>query len=670
MKKTGIHLVIVGILLIMVMPSFAQPTAVIKVVGVSERLVAQDTLDIYTKASTGLPNVGVGEMVYLVGNPADTTITAWNWSMTTRPRNSQAQLNATNTPVVKFTPDLVGTYRISLRVTSAAGQSEAVELAINAANYVGVGGIVGNPQVPQCAVCHNGQVDRKVSEWQETKHADVFARAVDGQQGLNWRAMCVRCHVVGYDTDSLANNHGFDDMARQEGWVFLDSANGGLRPGTWDTMKVRYPETAKMANIQCENCHGPGSAHMGNNADNKMVVSLETGPCAKCHDSGTHHTIPLQWAKSGHSHPVEESRAACVRCHSGYGFLDHLAGVPDSLKNLTYMPITCSVCHNPHDATNEHQVRTVQSVRLQNGVSVDFASGNLCANCHQSRRNAETYVQRYSAHFGPHYSNQADMLAGTNAIHYDREMESTLHNRVIENGCVGCHMSSGPSEQNSPGYLNVGDHTFAMKSSNGYEHTEACVECHNEIQNSFDDITVDDWDGDRVQESAREEIAGLMNTLAMLLPPVGEPDVVVTQNYTVPQLRAAYNYLFVKSDGSEGLHNPKYAKSILQAALADRENLGVEVVEGITPLEYSLSQAYPNPFNQISVVNYTLAKDGMVNLKVYDMAGREIQTVMSGEQKAGVYKVAVMLNNYPAGVYVLKLESDNFTANQKLVLLK
>jgi len=670
MRKFVIALGAICLLLTLVMTSFAQSTAIIKVLAVSDRTVARDTLDIYDKPSTGLPNVGVGEIVYLTGNPGDTAVTAWAWTMAARPRNSQAALSAANVAVVKFTPDLSGTYRITLRVTTAAGQSDAVELAVNAANYVGVGSIVGNPQVPQCAACHNGQVDQKVRPWSETKHGDVFARAIDGQQSMSWRASCVRCHVVGYNTDSLAVNHGFDDMARQEGWTFLDSARGGLRPGTWDTMKVRFPETAKMANIQCENCHGPGSAHMGNNSDNKMTVSLETGVCAKCHDSGTHHTRPYQWDNSGHSRPPEESRPSCVRCHSGVGFLDHLAGVPDSLKDLTYLPITCAVCHNPHDATNEHQVRTVTPVRLQNGVEVNFDLGNICANCHQSRRNAVTYVQRYSDRFGPHYCNQSDMVAGTNAIEYGREIESTPHGRIIENGCVGCHMSSGPEDPNAPGYLKLGDHSFAMKSDDGAEHIEACVRCHDDIDRSFDDIGVDDWDGDGRQESAKAEIQGLMTALAMLLPPVGEPTVVVTNRYTSAQLRAAYNYKFVESDGSGGLHNPGYAKGLLQAALADRENLGIEKVEGPAPLGYSLSEAYPNPFNPTSVVGYTLANDGFVSLKVFDMAGREIQTIISGEQKAGAYKALVMLAGHPSGVFILRMEAAGFNASKKLILLK
>ncbi|MFN3821302.1 MAG: PKD domain-containing protein, partial [bacterium] len=129
-----LSLLVVGALLGM-MELGAQPSAVIKVLGVSDRTVAIDPEDIFTRASTGLPNVGIGEMVYLQGASANAeeNISAWEWTLVDRPNNSQAQLSSSDQPIVTLVPDIVGTYRVQLRITTEQGQSDPVVIPINAA---------------------------------------------------------------------------------------------------------------------------------------------------------------------------------------------------------------------------------------------------------------------------------------------------------------------------------------------------------------------------------------------------------------------------------------------------------------------------------------------------------------------------------------------------------
>jgi hypothetical protein len=124
----------------------------------------------------------------------------------------------------------------------------------------------------------------------------------------------------------------------------------------------------------------------------------------------------------------------------------------------------------------------------------------------------------------------------------------------------------------------------------------------------------------------------------------------------------------VLNDGSRGLHNPKYAKGILQAALA---GLGVTPINpGTVPMAYALSEAYPNPFNPSTTINFSLAKSGHASIKVFDMAGREIATVISGEFNAGNYRTPIVLTSQPSGVYVLRMQAGTFDASRKLVLVK
>ncbi len=678
MKRSVLFLMAVSFLLALTSSSFAIPVAKPVTLGITPRDVVADTSDIFRKATTGLPNVGLGETIYLGQkvNPAENAVpdnlTGWTWAVTARPNNSQAQLSASDAAVVSFVPDLVGTYSFTLVVVSDSGQSAPVVLKVNAGNYVGVGNITGEPDAPKCAGCHDGQVDPddpKLEPWGETKHAGKFTRDYSGAQGRSgYRASCIGCHTVGFNTDQTAVNHGFDDVATQESWVFRDSARGGMQAWAFDSMKIQFPETAAMANIQCESCHGPGSRHIGNVADNRIVSTFDVGVCAKCHDSGTHHFRPMQWKLSGHSRQPMEERSPCANCHSGIGFVDKLNGVHDTLVTKAYQPIGCATCHDPHSATNPYQLRTVAPYMLLDSTVVNFGNGNLCINCHHARRIATlTQISGSRPRLDPHGSPQGDMVAGRGMFTFGERVRNSPHAQVVENVCVGCHMAETPEvAADTARFLKLGDHTFHMKTASGVEHTEVCASCHGEVED-FSEIGADnDWDGDGTYESVPLEMAGMVQNIKDILPPEG-PTAVFDSTWTTTQRMALWNANFVNSDGSGGYHNASYALGVLRVTL---NVLGVEMVDETVPLTYSLSEAYPNPFNPSTTLNYNLAKTGEVSIKVFDMAGRVVQTVASGEYKAGQYRSTINLAGESSGVYILRMQAGSFDASKKLVLVK
>jgi hypothetical protein len=85
---------------------------------------------------------------------------------------------------------------------------------------------------------------------------------------------------------------------------------------------------------------------------------------------------------------------------------------------------------------------------------------------------------------------------------------------------------------------------------------------------------------------------------------------------------------------------------------------------------YSLEQNYPNPFNPFTTINWQIAKDGFVTLKVYDLLGREIAQLINEEKKAGNYKVKFDGSSLPSGVYLYELISGGFKSTKKFVLMK
>jgi hypothetical protein len=98
----------------------------------------------------------------------------------------------------------------------------------------------------------------------------------------------------------------------------------------------------------------------------------------------------------------------------------------------------------------------------------------------------------------------------------------------------------------------------------------------------------------------------------------------------------------------------------------------VDVVEEkiIQPNTFTLSQNFPNPFNPVTNIDYQIGSPGFVNLKIFDVLGREVGTLVNGVKSAGVHKVQWDGSKFPSGIYLYRMESGNQSLKRKLVLLK
>ena len=86
--------------------------------------------------------------------------------------------------------------------------------------------------------------------------------------------------------------------------------------------------------------------------------------------------------------------------------------------------------------------------------------------------------------------------------------------------------------------------------------------------------------------------------------------------------------------------------------------------------KFTLYQNYPNPFNPVTKINYALPTQGFVSLKIYDITGREIKTLVNEVKQAGYYTVDFNGSNYSSGVYFYRIQSGDFVQTKRMVLLK
>ncbi|HEX2867151.1 MAG TPA: T9SS type A sorting domain-containing protein [Ignavibacteriales bacterium] len=115
----------------------------------------------------------------------------------------------------------------------------------------------------------------------------------------------------------------------------------------------------------------------------------------------------------------------------------------------------------------------------------------------------------------------------------------------------------------------------------------------------------------------------------------------------------------------------KLLKSYRPESMMRKENLKNITYSDVKPVtEYALSQNYPNPFNPTTVINYEIPKASKVMLKVYDMLGREVTTLVNELKEMGRYSVKFDASELPSGTYIYEIRANDFVKSGKMLLLK
>ena len=87
-------------------------------------------------------------------------------------------------------------------------------------------------------------------------------------------------------------------------------------------------------------------------------------------------------------------------------------------------------------------------------------------------------------------------------------------------------------------------------------------------------------------------------------------------------------------------------------------------------MQFSLGQNYPNPFNPATTINFSIPETQFVTLKIFNVLGQELKTLVNGIKEAGVYKINFDASSLNSGLYFYKLEAGSFNAVKKMMLTK
>jgi hypothetical protein len=127
------------------------------------------------------------------------------------------------------------------------------------------------------------------------------------------------------------------------------------------------------------------------------------------------------------------------------------------------------------------------------------------------------------------------------------------------------------------------------------------------------------------------------------------------------------DYVFVDDEIASGKYSYRLKQIDYDGTTVYSNVVDVDITE---PVDYQLSQNYPNPFNPTTTISYTIPKDGFVALKVFDVLGNEVETLVNEFQTSGRVNITFDASSLSSGVYYYKLVSGEFTSIKKLILMK
>jgi hypothetical protein len=131
-----------------------------------------------------------------------------------------------------------------------------------------------------------------------------------------------------------------------------------------------------------------------------------------------------------------------------------------------------------------------------------------------------------------------------------------------------------------------------------------------------------------------------------------------------------YKFISLAKDNAGNVEKTKLSHDAVTQIIT-----GIDDDKDEIPAEYALKQNYPNPFNPTTIIRYDLPEESFVTLRVYNVLGQEVATLVNEKQTAGKYNIEFSTNNrngvrMASGVYFYRLQTEQYVNTKKLILLR
>ena len=129
---------------------------------------------------------------------------------------------------------------------------------------------------------------------------------------------------------------------------------------------------------------------------------------------------------------------------------------------------------------------------------------------------------------------------------------------------------------------------------------------------------------------------------------------------------------FLLNDVADALTEDGWAlfDASIMWAMGGEEPDAVEATAPVVPLEFSLDDNYPNPFNPVTMIGFSIPRQTNVRLNIYSLTGKKLATLVNESRSAGKYSVTFDASNLSSGIYLYRLDTDLYTMTKKMVFIK
>ncbi len=471
--------------------------------------------------------------------------------------------------------------------------------------------------------------------WYDSDNKPIFTpNSTKADASTNSRSLakgCAGCHTNGLELNQDSNGewimHGAPVVDES---AYADYNNIYDIDGDGDLDQI---------NTTCERCHGPGSDHVAApSKDNILNPETDLTPdeannmCGMCHSRGKslpNNTFSFPFDDENMQSWTPGDMVADLYTDGGGYWGDGTTSVKhhqqfyDFYKSdkptFEFHQVTCYECHDVHNSEKHHMVTEVVEEDSTGGellIATDNDNNTLCLSCHATHGDFADIPKEWVAD----YDNRVNEIGAIVSQHTRHPYDPT---GTGASRCSKCHM---PKVSKSAVAYDIHTHTFdpiPPQKTKIYNMPNSCaVSCHMKDNTFGIDFSTDkltSWDEPTDQ--------ALADSLLYYYGPDG---------------------IWWRRDVTAISHDYTY-----------------------TPETYELEQNYPNPFNPTTSISFQMPEAARVSLYVYSITGQLVARLIDNQYlPAGRQTVRMDAYNLASGMYIYKLQTENFTASKKMMVLR